>query len=79
LSAYLNNPGLPLERDIGTPLDITFRDQSLNDCKQAAKYYLQKDLEGEWIDGVKFLYNNDDVEFHHVGDLFRNIYYRKSK
>jgi len=33
---------------------------------------LQKEYTGEWIDGVKFLYNNKDIDFEHVPDL-RNI------
>ena len=24
---------------------------------------------GEWIDGVKFLYNNETIEYDHVSDL----------
>lgn len=30
---------------------------------------------GEWIDGVKFLYNNEKIEYEHVADL-SNIQYR---
>ncbi|OOM81557.1 hypothetical protein CLPUN_11200 [Clostridium puniceum] len=30
---------------------------------------------GEWIDGVKFLYNNEAIEYEHVSDL-ANIKYR---
>jgi len=30
---------------------------------------------GEWIDGVKFLYNNQPIEYEHVSDL-SNIQYR---
>ena len=29
----------------------------------------------EWIDGVKFLYNNETIEYDHVADL-SNIQYR---
>lgn len=30
---------------------------------------------GEWIDGVKFLYNNEKIEYEHVSDM-SNIQYR---
>ena len=29
---------------------------------------------GEWIDGVKFLYNNNPIEYEHVGDLSTTQY-----
>ena len=31
--------------------------------------FLQKGYDGEWIDGVKFLYNNKEINFEHVGGL----------
>ncbi|WP_315122143.1 hypothetical protein [uncultured Clostridium sp.] len=31
--------------------------------------FLQKEYKGEWIDGVKFLYNNDNVNFQHTPTL----------
>lgn len=31
--------------------------------------FLQKEYKGEWIDGVKFLYENKDCDFEHVADL----------
>lgn len=31
--------------------------------------FLQKDYKGEWIDGVKFLYNDKEIEFEHVQGL----------
>ena len=32
--------------------------------------FLQEDFEGEWVDGVKFLYNNDDTNnFEHIGNF----------
>jgi len=31
--------------------------------------FLQKDYEGQWIDGVKFLYNNKVISFDHVPSL----------
>jgi hypothetical protein len=37
---------------------------------------LQKEHEGEWVDGVKFLYNNATCEFEHAPNL-ANINYRK--
>ncbi len=37
--------------------------------------FLQRDYEGEWIDGVKFLYHGGDVQFEHVADL-EKINYR---
>lgn len=36
---------------------------------------LQRAYTGEWIDGVKFLYNNKDIDFEHVPDL-ADINYR---
>ncbi|KOA18560.1 hypothetical protein CLHOM_34620 [Clostridium homopropionicum DSM 5847] len=36
---------------------------------------LEREYTGEWIDGVKFLYNNKDIDFEHVPDL-ANINYR---
>jgi len=38
--------------------------------------FLQKDYEGQWIDGVKFLYNNKVCSFEHVPSLGK-ISYRK--
>lgn len=29
---------------------------------------------GEWIDGVKFLYNNETIEYEHVADLSNTVY-----
>jgi hypothetical protein len=40
--------------------------------------YLQKGYEGEWIDGVKFLYEGDIIEFDHVYGL-RLTQYRSKK
>ena len=37
---------------------------------------LQKDYKGEWIDGVKFLYEDQAIEFEHVESL-GEIYYRE--
>lgn len=37
--------------------------------------FLQRDYQGQWIDGVKFLYNNEDVLFQHVPSL-EHIHYR---
>lgn len=31
--------------------------------------FLQREYDGEWIDGVKFLYNNQEIEFQHVEGL----------
>jgi FtsZ-binding cell division protein ZapB len=31
--------------------------------------FLQRDYQGEWIDGVKFLYNNKGISFDHVPSL----------
>jgi len=31
--------------------------------------FLQKEYDGEWIDGVRFLYNNQEIEFQHVEGL----------
>ncbi|WBW98888.1 hypothetical protein [Oceanirhabdus sp. W0125-5] len=36
--------------------------------------FLQPDYEGEWIDGVKFLYEGKDVCFQHVQGLEETIY-----
>ena len=38
--------------------------------------FLQKDYEGQWIDGVKFLYNNKVINFDHVPSL-DEVSYRK--
>ncbi|MGH4140774.1 hypothetical protein [Clostridium sp.] len=38
--------------------------------------FLQKDYEGQWIDGVKFLYDNNIIKFEHVPDL-GEVSYRK--
>jgi cell division protein FtsB len=38
--------------------------------------FLQKDYEGQWIDGVKFLYNNKVCDFQHVPQL-GEVSYRK--
>jgi len=39
--------------------------------------FLQEDFKGEWIDGVKFLYNNEETNnFEHVGELLGGIHYR---
>ncbi|MGV8980914.1 hypothetical protein [Clostridium sp.] len=38
--------------------------------------FLQKDYKGQWIDGVKFLYNNKVCDFQHVPDLGQ-VSYRK--
>lgn len=38
--------------------------------------FLQKDYEGQWIDGVKFLYNNKVCDFQHVPSL-GEVSYRK--
>jgi hypothetical protein len=38
--------------------------------------FLQKDYEGQWIDGVKFLYNNKTINFDHVPSL-GEVSYRK--
>ncbi len=38
--------------------------------------FLQKDYEGEWIDGVKFLYNNKICDFQHVPALSK-VSFRK--
>ncbi|MHC1749291.1 MAG: hypothetical protein AB9856_13555 [Cellulosilyticaceae bacterium] len=35
---------------------------------------LQKEYKGEWIDGVKFLYNGAPIDFEHVGNLSEVIY-----
>lgn len=43
--------------------------------KSLIETILQKEYAGEWIDGVKFLYNNKDIDFEHVPDL-ANINYR---
>lgn len=37
---------------------------------------LQKDYQGEWVDGVKFLYEDQAIEFEHVESL-GEIFYRK--
>lgn len=37
--------------------------------------FLQKDYTGEWIDGVRFLYNKNTIEFDHVVGL-SDIFYR---
>lgn len=37
--------------------------------------FLQRDYQGQWIDGVKILYNNEDVLFQHVPSL-EHIHYR---
>lgn len=31
--------------------------------------FLQREYDGEWIDGVRFLYNNQEIEFQHVEGL----------
>lgn len=36
---------------------------------------LQKDYQGEWVDGVKFLYEDKSIEFEHVESL-GDIFYR---
>jgi hypothetical protein len=38
--------------------------------------FLQKDYKGQWVDGVKFLYNNKIVNFDHVQSL-SEVSYRK--
>ncbi|MCY6369325.1 hypothetical protein [Clostridium ganghwense] len=38
--------------------------------------FLQREYEGEWIDGVKFLYNHEDVDFMHVPKLYE-VNFRK--
>ena len=39
--------------------------------------FLQENYKGEWIDGVRFLYNNSETDrFEHVGELLEKIYYR---
>ena len=39
--------------------------------------FLQKNIEGEWINGVKFLYNSDETNiFQHAGEFFGKIHYR---
>lgn len=37
---------------------------------------LQREHDGEWIDGVKFLYNNSVCDFQHAPELL-NINYRR--
>lgn len=37
--------------------------------------FLQRDYQGEWIDGVKFLYEGQEIQFDHVESL-REISYR---
>lgn len=40
--------------------------------------FLQKEYKGEWIDGVKFLYNGKEINFDHVEDINGgNISYRQ--
>lgn len=39
--------------------------------------YLQKGYEGDWIDGVKFLYEGDIIEFEHVYGLQQTQYRSK--
>lgn len=36
--------------------------------------FLQKEYNGEWIDGVRFLYDNEDIRFEHVEGLSQIIY-----
>lgn len=36
--------------------------------------FLQRDYTGQWIDGVKFLYHNEEAEFDHIGNLFQINY-----
>ncbi|MCM1990455.1 coiled-coil domain-containing protein [Oceanirhabdus seepicola] len=36
--------------------------------------FLQPDYDGEWIDGVKFLYEGKDIQFQHVQGLEETIY-----
>ena len=36
--------------------------------------FLQKEYSGEWIDGVRFLYNNEQINFEHVEGLSQIIY-----
>jgi hypothetical protein len=38
--------------------------------------FLQKDYDGQWVDGVKFLYNNKIINFDHVPNL-SEVSYRK--
>lgn len=38
--------------------------------------FLQKDYKGQWVDGVKFLYNNKNINFDHVPGL-SEVSYRK--
>ena len=35
---------------------------------------LQKDYQGEWVDGVKFLYEDQAIEFEHVESLGETFY-----
>lgn len=41
-----------------------------------ARTFLQSDFQGEWIDGVKFIYNNSETnEFEHIGEFLGKIHY----
>lgn len=35
---------------------------------------LQKDFTGEWVDGAKFLYEGEHIDFEHVSDLYGTKY-----
>lgn len=39
--------------------------------------FLQKDFNGEWVDGVRFTYNGGNVEFQHVESLAKVVYRKK--
>lgn len=39
--------------------------------------FLQEEYAGEWVEGVKFLYNGDETnQFEHIGELLGQAYYR---
>jgi len=38
--------------------------------------FLQENYSGEWIDGVKFNYENHETGFQHIGDLLDRIFFR---
>lgn len=43
-------------------------------AKSLTETFLQKDYKGEWIDGVRFYYENKPIQFQHVEGLSEIIY-----
>ncbi|WP_238883314.1 hypothetical protein [Clostridium sp. YIM B02551] len=48
--------------------------QALINAKRIVNNILQKDYSGEWVQGVKVLYNGEECQFEHAPQLTKTIY-----